>query len=151
MLLFFSWEFISGVRTALLQEVKKRKYCGGFGEVRGHHLSICKPTWKCQRRLEENVLLIPCQRTPFMWCNFILYKIPFFRPVFFCCRWTEGGTEWGSQFQQGQKTAHSSPIKLEKLFVVFFLFFFFFFFIFQISWVLWLNTKALEAGHALSY
>lgn len=36
------------------------------------------------------------------------------------------------------------PIKLEKPLV-------FFFFIFQISWVLWLNTEALEAGHALSY
>lgn len=57
----------------------------------------------------RNAPLIPHQCSPFMWCNFILYKILFFRPSL-SVTVAQRGTEGGSQFQQWQKTAqHPTP------------------------------------------
>lgn len=56
----------------------------------------------------RNVLLILHQCNPFMWCNFILYKILSICPSS-SVTIAQRGTERESQFQQWQKTAHSSP------------------------------------------
>lgn len=61
-------------------------------------------------------------------------------PSFFC--YHDEGTEGEKANSSGDRKLPTRPHKIRKAVHVF---------IFQISWVLLLNTKALEAGHALSY
>ncbi len=61
-------------------------------------------------------------------------------PSFF--RYHAEGTEGEKANSSGDRKLPTRPHKIRKAVHVF---------IFQISWVLLLNTKALEAGHALSY